>query len=81
MIGDGPLKPSLVEQASEMGLTNVSFEPPVAKSQIPALAAQADAFVIAVLNLPGLYRYGISMNKLFDYLAAGTAYPYRLEWS
>ena len=70
MIGDGPLKPSLVEQASEMGLTNVSFEPPVAKSQIPALAAQADAFVIAVLNLPGLYRYGISMNKLFDYLAA-----------
>lgn len=70
MIGDGPLKPSLVAQASEMGLTNVSFEPPVAKSQIPALAAQADAFVIAVLNLPGLYRYGISMNKLFDYLAA-----------
>lgn len=70
IIGDGPLKPSLIAQASEMGLTNVSFEPPVAKSQIPALASQADAFVIAVLDLPGLYRYGISMNKLFDYLAA-----------
>lgn len=70
MIGDGPLKPSLVAQASELGLTNVSFEPPVPKSQIPTLAAQADAFVIDVLNLPGLYRYGISMNKLFDYLAA-----------
>lgn len=70
MIGDGPLKSSLVAQATEMGLTNVSFESPVAKSQIPALAAQADAFVIAVLNLPELYRYGISMNKLFDYLAA-----------
>lgn len=70
IIGDGPLKPSLVAQASEMGLTNVSFESPVAKSQIPTLASQADAFVIAVLDLPGLYRYGISMNKLFDYLAA-----------
>lgn len=70
IIGDGPLKPSLIAQASEMGLTNVSFEPPVAKCQIPALASQADAFVIAVLDLPGLYRYGISMNKLFDYLAA-----------
>ncbi|MNV67461.1 hypothetical protein D3C71_1602640 [compost metagenome] len=40
------------------------------KSQIPVVAAQADAFVIAVLDLPELYRFGISMNKLFDYLAA-----------
>lgn len=71
MIGDGPLKAVLVAQAKQLGLDNVSFEPPVPKNQIPALAAQADAFVIAVLDLPKLYRYGISMNKLFDYLAAG----------
>lgn len=70
MIGDGPLKPILIAKASKMGLINVSFESSVPKSQIPALAAQADAFVIAVLDLPNLYRYGISMNKLFDYLAA-----------
>ncbi|OJV58534.1 MAG: glycosyltransferase WbuB [Burkholderiales bacterium 68-10] len=70
LIGDGPLKPALVAQAEALGLRNVVFEPPVPKAQIPALAAQADAFVIAVLDLPGLYRFGISMNKLFDYLAA-----------
>jgi len=70
MIGDGPLKPALVEQAQRLGLNNVRFEAPVPKSQIPTLAAGADAFVIAVLDLPKLYRYGISMNKLFDYLAA-----------
>lgn len=70
MIGDGPLKPALMAQAQQLGLGNVSFEPPVPKSQIPALAAEADAFVITVLDLPKLYRYGISMNKLFDYLAA-----------
>lgn len=70
MIGDGPLKHALIAQARELALTNVSFEPSVPKSEIPALAAQADAFVIAVLDLPNLYRYGISMNKLFDYLAA-----------
>lgn len=70
MIGEGPLKPALMAQAQQLGLNNVSFEPPVPKSQIPALAAEADAFVIAVLDLPKLYRYGISMNKLFDYLAA-----------
>jgi glycosyltransferase involved in cell wall biosynthesis len=70
IIGDGPLKLTLMKQAQQLGLKNVSFEPPVPKSQIPALAAEADAFVIAVLDLPKLYRYGISMNKLFDYLAA-----------
>lgn len=70
MIGDGPLKPALMKQAQQLGLTNVSHEPPVPKSQIPALAAEADAFVIPVPDLPKLYRYGISPNKLFDYLAA-----------
>jgi glycosyltransferase involved in cell wall biosynthesis len=68
MIGDGPLKASLVKMAR--GLDNVRFEDPVAKSAIPELAAEADAFVICVRNLPGLYRFGISMNKIFDYMAA-----------
>lgn len=70
LIGDGPLKPALLQQADALGLHNVIFEPPVPKSQIPLLSTQADAFVIAVLSLPKLYRFGISMNKLFDYLAA-----------
>ncbi|MNK55084.1 putative glycosyl transferase [compost metagenome] len=70
LIGDGPLKPALMAQAKALGLRNVVFEQSVPKSQIPVVAAQADAFVIAVLDLPELYRFGISMNKLFDYLAA-----------
>lgn len=70
LIGDGPLKSSLVARAREKELTNVRFEDTVPKNRIPALAAQADAFVLCVRNLPGLYRFGISMNKIFDYLAA-----------
>lgn len=70
MIGNGPLKADLERLAGSLGLTNVSFEPAVPKNAIPGLAAQADAFVITVRGLPRLYRYGISMNKLFDYLAA-----------
>lgn len=70
LIGDGPLKPALIAQAEQLGLANVSFEPPVPRKTIPALATEADAFLISVRDLPGLYRYGISMNKLFDYLAA-----------
>jgi glycosyltransferase involved in cell wall biosynthesis len=71
LIGEGPLKPQLIAQAQRLGLTSVSFEPPVPKLEIPRLARDADAFVIVVRDLPNLYRFGISMNKLFDYLAAG----------
>lgn len=70
LVGDGPLKPSLIEQAKRLGLDNVFFEPPVAKAAIPTLAAEADAFVVNLVDLP-IYRYGMSLNKLFDYLAAG----------
>lgn len=70
LIGDGPLKPKLVQMAHEWGLKNVTFEAPVPKSQISGLAMQADAFVISVRDLPGLYKFGISMNKIFDYMAA-----------
>ncbi|WP_159274044.1 glycosyltransferase family 4 protein [Variovorax boronicumulans] len=70
MIGDGPLKSDLMMLAQRLGLDNVSFEPPVPKNEIPNLASQADAFVIPVPDLPKLYRYGISPNKVFDYLAA-----------
>ncbi len=71
LIGQGPLKQSLRSLAEELRLRNVRFESHVSKQGIPALAAEADGFVICVRNLPNLYRYGISMNKIFDYMAAG----------
>lgn len=70
MIGDGPAKPRLRALAKQLGLQNVAFEPPTRKSDLAQMAAQADAFVAAVLDRPKLYRFGISMNKLYDYLAA-----------
>lgn len=70
LIGDGPLKASLVASAQDRGLTNVRFEAPVSKSQVPVLAAQADAFVFNLIDSP-VFKYGISSNKLFDFMAAG----------
>jgi glycosyltransferase involved in cell wall biosynthesis len=72
LIGDGPLKPSLQELAASLGLGPawIAFEPPIPRSRTPEVAREADAFVITVRNLPHLYRYGISMNKLFEYMAA-----------
>lgn len=70
LIGDGPLKDMFREQALSRGLTRVTFESSVPKSSVGALAAEADAFVVCLADVP-LYRFGISLNKLFDYLAAG----------
>ncbi len=70
LIGDGPLKSKLVEMAHEWSLKNVTFEAPVPKSQIPELAEQADTFVFNLIDAP-VFRYGISSNKLFDFMAAG----------
>lgn len=70
LIGDGPLKPSLQDMARKLQLANVRFEDPVPKAAIPALAAEADAFVFNLSDV-AVFKYGISSNKLFDYMAAG----------
>lgn len=69
LIGDGPAKARLVQLAKELALTNVSFEPPVRKSDIPSLASEADAFIFNLIDAP-VFKYGISSNKLFDYMGA-----------
>lgn len=69
-IGDGPEKKRLQEWAQSAGLKNVLFEPPVPKLRIPEVAAHADAFIFNLGDTP-VFKYGISSNKLFDYMAAG----------
>ena len=69
-IGQGPEKPRLMSRARSMGLLNVSFENPIPKHDVYSRLAEADAFVIA-LKRTSLYRFGISLNKLFDYMAVG----------
>jgi glycosyltransferase involved in cell wall biosynthesis len=71
MIGGGGEKQNLIALAKKLGSTNIVFKDPIPKSQIPIVAKKADAFVISVLDRPKLYRFGISMNKIYDYLAAG----------
>ena len=47
----------------------VRFEAPVPKQSINDLTADADVFILP-LHRGGLYRWGMSPNKLFDYMAA-----------
>ncbi len=69
LVGDGPSKPSLIQLARDLGLQAVTFDPPVPKQDLPRVCASADAFVVLVSDLPELYKYGLSFNKIFDYLA------------
>lgn len=70
LVGDGPEKPRLITLAKELGVRNVEFRLPVPKNEVPHILRTADATVFILHDIP-LYKYGISLNKLFDYLAAG----------
>jgi len=70
LVGNGPSKPDLQERARELGLVNVRFLDPIPKTEIPALMAAADIGLHALADVP-LFRYGVSPNKVFDYLASG----------
>ena len=70
LVGDGQEKPRLQELARRWALNNVEFRGAVSRREVPGLLEEADATVLLLRNLP-LYRYGINLNKLFDYMAAG----------
>ena len=69
LIGDGPDKMGLQQVAAQKGLKNIKFLPSVPKKEIPNYLNAADALVIT-LRAVGLFSYGVSPNKLFDYMAA-----------
>lgn len=70
LVGDGVEKPRLVEDASRRGIRNVHFLPPMAKDEVPDLVSHFDIVFITAKDSP-LYRYGVSMNKMFDAMMAG----------
>ncbi len=70
MVGDGPEKPALEELAAELGTSNVEFHDPVPKVRVPELLGAVDVGIVHTTYTP-VYRYGVSFNKLFDYMAAG----------
>ncbi len=70
LVGDGAEKGALVAESRERGLTNVHFYDPIPKSDMPDLLMAADVGLHVLADIP-LFRYGVSPNKLFDYMAAG----------
>lgn len=78
LVGDGKEKPGLRQLVAEKGLTNVYFVDPIPKVEIQAMLALFDVCYIGLSKDP-LFRFGVSPNKLFDYLYSGKPIIYGIE--
>jgi len=78
LVGQGPEKEKLQEKAQQSGLAKVIFLPPVPKSSIPALLAPMDALYIGLKKEP-VFRFGVSPNKLLDYMMAAKPVIHGIE--
>ena len=68
LVGDGTEKSRL--QGRAKGLSNILFLPSISKKYIPALLQKFDCVYIGAKKST-LYRFGISMNKLYDAMMGG----------
>jgi len=70
MVGTGPDRDALLARAAAEGLTNVTMLPAISKHAVPRFLDEVDIAYIGWHPNP-LYRFGISPNKLMDYMMAG----------
>lgn len=68
-VGEGEEKANLEEKARKLGLSNVEFHSPVDKLVINTALLKVDAGLATVQD-NAIYQYGVSLNKLFDYMGA-----------
>lgn len=70
IFGDGKERKTLEEYTKKKNLNNVEFYGRVEKNEIPSVITRADLNIITGVQTE-LYKYGLSLNKMFEYFAAG----------
>lgn len=69
LVGEGQEKSKLIDYVKENNITNVFFLPAIPKYSIPTFLKMMDVLYIGLQN-QSLFRFGISPNKIFDYMMA-----------
>jgi len=69
LVGKGTEEKELRSLTKKLRLNNVTFLPPIPKRQIQSLLRISDICYIGLRNRK-LFMYGVSPNKLFDYMYA-----------
>ena len=70
IVGDGAEKEKLKELVKLKNLQNISIEDSVAKNEVSNILQSSDILYFNLKDSP-VFNFGISSNKLFDYMAAG----------
>ena len=70
IVGDGVKRPESEREAALNGLSNIEFRDSVPKEDVPQLLKESDILIACVLDSDA-YRFGINLNKLYDYFASG----------
>lgn len=78
LVGKGSEKETLINLAKKKGLDHLHFLPPINKKAIPDFLDKMDALYIGWNRSP-LYRFGVSPNKLLDYLMAAKPIVHAIE--
>ena len=69
LVGKGALKNTLIERCQREQIKNVSFFDSIPKDQVASVLNSLDICYISLQDKP-LFSYGVSPNKLFDYMFA-----------
>ncbi|MFD1780019.1 glycosyltransferase family 4 protein [Fredinandcohnia salidurans] len=78
LVGKGAERDALIQKSKDMGLTNIHFLPVINKNAIPDFLSRMDALYIG-WRRSSLYRFGVSPNKLLDYMMAAKPIIHSIE--
>ena len=78
LMGSGTEKERLCQRAENEHIENVWFLSPIPKKAVPSFLAEMDLLYLGWNRNP-LYRFGISPNKIFDYMMSGKPVVHAVE--
>lgn len=78
LVGTGPERARLLSRVKQENLTNVLMLPSIPKKAVPSLLSVIDIAYIG-WHRNSLYRFGISPNKLMDYMMASKPVIHSVE--
>jgi glycosyltransferase involved in cell wall biosynthesis len=70
IIGDGVKRADCEREARMNQLMNIEFRDSIPKADIPRTQMDSDILVACILD-SDIYRFGLNLNKIFDYFASG----------
>ncbi len=69
IVGEGHSKKDLIKYVSDNKLNSVRIWSAIPRKAVPKVLSHADVGIMCLHDNP-VYRYGVNLNKVYDYMAA-----------